>query len=105
MADDKSGAEKQLRICVMLFMAVVAVLMTALLLGSGGVVAGAFLLTALGALVITVKMRDLYCYKGISGKKPESVPEEDDEEDDDEEDDNAADQERKQAPEQNPRDR
>ena len=100
MADDKSGAEKQLRICVILFMAVVAVLMAALLLGSGSTVAGAFLLTALGALVITVKMRDLYCYKGISGKKPESVPEEDDEEDD-----SAADQERKQVPEQNPRDR
>lgn len=91
MADDKSGAEKQLRIFVMLFMAAVAVLMAALLLGSGLMVAGAFLVAALGALMITVKMRDLYCYKGISGTKPESVPEEDEEdseEDDEEDDDN-----------------
>lgn len=91
MADDKSGAEKQLRIFVMLFMAAVAVLMAALLLGSGIMVAGAFLVAALGALMITVKMRDLYCYKGISGTKPESVPEEDEEdseEDDEEDDDN-----------------
>ncbi len=87
MADDKSGAEKQLRIFVMLFMAAVAVLMAALLLGSGIMVAGAFLVAALGALMITVKMRDLYCYKGISGTKPESVPEED-EEDSEEDDDN-----------------
>lgn len=88
MADDKSGAEKQLRIFVMLFMAAVAVLMAALLLGSGIMVAGAFLVAALGALMITVKMRDLYCYKGISGTKPESVPEEDEEEDSEEDDDN-----------------
>ena len=87
MADDKSGAEKQLRIFVMLFMAAVAVLMAALLLGSGIMVAGAFLVAALGALMITVKMRDLYCYKGISGTKPESVQEED-EEDSEEDDDN-----------------
>ncbi|MEE3421222.1 MAG: hypothetical protein VZR11_00715 [Succinimonas sp.] len=87
MADDKSGAEKQFRIFVMLFMAAVAVLMAALLLGSGIMVAGAFLVAALGALMITVKMRDLYCYKGISGTKPESVPEED-EEDSEEDDDN-----------------
>lgn len=88
MADDKSGAEKQLRIFVMLFMAAVAVLMAALLLGSGIMVAGAFLVAALGALMITVKMRDLYCYKGISGTKAESVPEEDEEEDSEEDDDN-----------------
>ena len=61
--------------------------MAALLLGSGIMVAGAFLVAALGALMITVKMRDLYCYKGISGTKPESVPEED-EEDSEEDDDN-----------------
>ncbi|WP_406038058.1 hypothetical protein [Succinimonas sp.] len=105
MAGDKSGAEKQLRIFVMLFMAAVAVLMAALLLGSGLMVAGAFLLAALGALMITVKMRDLYCYKGISGTKPESVPEEDEEDsEEDDEDDSADDRERKPAPEQNPRD-
>ena len=105
MAGDKSGAEKQLRIFVMLFMAAVAVLMAALLLGSGLIVAGAFLLAALGALMITVKMRDLYCYKGISGTKPESVPEEDEEDsEEDDEDDSADDRERKPAPEQNPRD-
>ena len=93
MADGKSGAEKQLRIFAMLFMAAVAALMAVLLLGRGLMVAGAFLLAALGALMITVKMRDLYCYKGIAGKKPESVPDEDEEED--EEEDGA--EERKQA--------
>ena len=91
MADDKSGAEKQLRIFVMLFMAAVAVLMAALLLGSGITVAGAFLVAALGALMITVKMRELYCYKGIAGKKPESIPDEDEENDGDGEDDGAGD--------------
>lgn len=105
MAGDKSGAEKQLRIFVMLFMAAVAVLMAALLLGSGIMVAGAFLVAALGALMITVKMRDLYCYKGISGTKPESVPEEDEEDSEEgDEDDSADDRERNPAPEQNPRD-
>lgn len=91
MAYDKSGAEKKLRIFVMFFLAAIAALMAALLLGSGTMVAGGFLLAALGALMITVKMRELYCYKGIAGKKPESIPDEDEENDGDGEDDGAGD--------------
>ncbi|WP_274968159.1 hypothetical protein [Succinimonas amylolytica] len=71
----RSDTEKKLRLAVVFFMMAVMFLMGTLITSGGILVVAAFIAAASGAMLITVFMRELYCYKGISGQNAETITE------------------------------
>ncbi len=77
----RSVTEKKLRLAVIFFMMAVLFLAGVLITGEGPVEV-AFVFAAAGALLITVFMRKLYCYRGISGRIDDNSAEDADSGDD-----------------------